>query len=234
MGDAVIGVLKKMGREVVLPPQRCSGTPIQTYGLMDRVRENAKFNIDSLAPFEKVVTGCASCTFMLKDYGTILKEGDYHQKAQKLAKKVVHISEFAKDFESVRIAGERKKVTYHSSCHLRAAGVHDAPRDLLRNNPNFDFMEMPDADRCAGGAGTFCVKNPKLSALIFKRKRQGIQKSGADIVATSCPACMIQLNNQLKGEVKVVHIAEILLQGLASPPPPAKLVEPPPLARFAR
>jgi Fe-S oxidoreductase len=213
VGDAVIGVLKKMGVTPALPPQRCSGTPIQTYGLIDRVRENAKFNIDSLARFEKVVTGCASCTFMLKDYGTILPDGEYHQKAQSLAKKVVHISEFVRDnppSQAVPSSGEKQKVTYHSSCHLRAAGVHDAPRDLLRNNPNFEFVEMQDADRCAGGAGTFCVKNPKLSEEIFERKRQGIQKSGAEIVATSCPACMIQLNNQLKGKVKVSHIAELV------------------------
>ena len=217
VGDAVIGVLKKMGVTPVLPPQRCSGTPIQTYGLIDRVRENAKFNIDALASFEKVVTGCASCTFMLKDYGTILPDGAYHQKAQDLAKRVVHISEFAKGYTSLSTGKGKQKVTYHSSCHLRAAGVHDAPRDLLRNNLNFEFVEMQDADRCAGGAGTFCVKNPKRSEEIFERKRQGIQKSGADIVATSCPACMIQLNNGLHGKggrplrVKVAHIAELLL-----------------------
>ncbi|MBI3358872.1 MAG: FAD-binding oxidoreductase [Nitrospirae bacterium] len=213
VGDAVIGVLKKMGHEVVLPLQRCSGTPIQTYGLIDRVHENAKFNIDSLERFEKVVTGCASCTFMLKDYSSILTEGEYYEKSRRLAAKVVHISEWAAHHPPLfqkPFDGKKKKVTYHSSCHLRAAGVHDAPRELLRSNPNLEFVEMPDADRCAGGAGTFCVKNPKLSEEIFERKRQGIQKSGAEIVATSCPACMIQLNNQLRGKVRVAHIAELL------------------------
>lgn len=217
VGDAVIAALKKMGVEVVLPPQRCSGTPIQTYGFIDRVRENAKFNIDSLAPFDKVVTGCASCTFALKDYSTILTEGEYFEKSKRLAEKIIHISEWAvlgkkaQPPQSPFIKGEKKiKVTYHSSCHLRAAGVHDAPREVLRNNPNFEFVEMQDADRCAGGAGTFCIKNPKQSEEIFERKRQGIQKSGAEIVATSCPACMIQLNNQLKGKVKVAHIAELI------------------------
>jgi Fe-S oxidoreductase len=29
-------------------------------------------------------------------------------------------------------------------------------------------------------------------------------------VATSCPACMIQLKNGLRGEVEVRHIAELL------------------------
>lgn len=213
VGDAVIEVLKKNGVEAALPPQRCSGTPIQTYGWIDRVRENARFNIASLERFEKVITGCASCTFMLKDYERILPP-DEQEEAKRLAAKVVHLSEFLSGAAPVKerpsSSGKKKKVSYHSSCHLRAAGVSKPPRDLLRRNPNFEFVEMADADRCAGGAGTFCVKNPKQSAAIFERKRRGIEESGAEIVATSCPACMIQLQNGLKGKVEVKHIAQLM------------------------
>lgn len=213
VGDAVIEVLKRNGVEAALPPQRCSGTPIQTYGWIDQVRENARFNIASLERFEKVITGCASCTFMLKDYESILPP-DEQEEAKRLAAKVVHISEFLAGTVPVKerpsSSGKKKKVTYHSSCHLRAAGVSKPPRDLLRRNPNFEFVEMADADRCAGGAGTFCVKNPKQSAAIFERKRRGIEESGAEIVATSCPACMIQLQNGLKGKVAVKHIAQLM------------------------
>ncbi|WDT74920.1 MAG: FAD-binding and (Fe-S)-binding domain-containing protein [Candidatus Manganitrophus sp.] len=213
VGDAVIEVLKKNGVEAALPPQRCSGTPIQTYGWIDQVRENARFNIASLERFEKVITGCASCTFMLKDYESILPP-DEQEEAKRLAAKVVHISEFLAGTAPVKerpsSSEKKKKVTYHSSCHLRAAGVSKPPRDLLRRNPNFEFVEMADADRCAGGAGTFCVKNPKQSAAIFERKRRGIEESGAEIVATSCPACMIQLQNGLKGKVEVKHIAQLM------------------------
>ena len=47
------------------------------------------------------------------------------------------------------------RVTYHSSCHLRAAGVTKEPRQVLSSLPGVDFVEMQDADRCAGGAGTY-------------------------------------------------------------------------------
>ncbi|MEK7703001.1 MAG: FAD-binding and (Fe-S)-binding domain-containing protein [Nitrospirota bacterium] len=224
VGDAVISALKKRGVEPALPPQRCSGTPIQTYGLMDRVRENARFNINSLASYEKVVTGCASCTLMLKDYQKIFTKGEEHQQAKALAEKVVHISQIAAVATAtsgltapVGRSGEINatalppiRATYHSSCHLRAAGVGDAPRALLRNNPNIQFVEMQDSDRCAGGAGTFCIKNPELSEKIFERKQRGILESGAEMVVTSCPACMIQLKNGLKGKVAVKHIAELI------------------------
>ncbi|HLG22584.1 MAG TPA: FAD-binding and (Fe-S)-binding domain-containing protein [Candidatus Manganitrophaceae bacterium] len=227
VGDSVIEVLKKNGIEVALPPQRCSGTPIQTYGWIGKVRENAKFNIDSLGRFDKVITGCASCTFMLKEYPTLFPEGEWREKAALLASKVSHISEFwvkeisptgnnlQRDIVPPKSgAGRKKRVTYHSSCHLRAAGVSNEPRDLLRQLPTLAFVEMPDADRCAGGAGTFCVKNPKLSAQIFERKRRGIEESGAEIVATSCPACMIQLQTGLKGKTAVKHIAQLLNEEL--------------------
>ncbi|HIE65804.1 MAG: FAD-binding and (Fe-S)-binding domain-containing protein [Nitrospira sp.] len=216
VGDAVIDLLKKNGVDPALPPQRCSGTPIQTYGVINRVREDARFNMDSMESFERVITGCASCTFMLKDYATIFPEGEYHQKALGLAEKVFHISEFMADRppEKSLLKGndlpKKRRVTYHSSCHLRAAGVNDAPRRLLRQDPSLEFVEMPDADRCAGGAGTFCIKNPKQSAEIFERKRRGIAASGAEVVVTSCPACMIQLKNGLKGGVDVKHIAQVL------------------------
>jgi FAD/FMN-containing dehydrogenase/Fe-S oxidoreductase len=232
VGDAIIRLLEdKLRMKVALPPQRCSGTPIQTYGYMNRVRENARFNIDALDAYDKIVTGCASCTLMLKDYPKILTEGDYHEKAKSVARKVAHITEMlpltgdnkgtgstvgvtpvggGKAGAVRRNKTKKIRVTYHSSCHLRAAGVHHTPRELLRRHPGFEYVEMPDADRCAGGAGTFCIKNPELSEKIFERKRRGIEESGAEIVATSCPACMIQLQNGLKGKVVVKHIAELL------------------------
>lgn len=217
VGDAVIALLRQHGIAPALPPQRCSGTPIQTYGLQDLVQENARFNIDSLSAYETVITGCASCTLMLKDYTKLFEQGTYHLKAKALAEKVQHISEFIlnkrkKQKESEAQTNEKRQgVTYHASCHLRAAGGGEAPKVLLRDLPDIDFIEMPDADRCAGGAGSFCLKNPEQSAQIFERKRKGIRATGADVVATSCPACMIQLKNGLKEEVTVKHIAQVLL-----------------------
>ncbi|MFI5303972.1 MAG: FAD-binding and (Fe-S)-binding domain-containing protein [Nitrospiria bacterium] len=245
VGNSIISLLRKKGVGFDLPPQRCSGTPIQTYGLSDQVKECARFNLRSLSRYEKVITGCASCTFMLKDYQSIFTAGEEHHEAVKLSSKVLHISEFlikelkmrpdrsseqnkskkkapcgscdsppglvASDLPQAGLVTGKKRVTYHSSCHLRAAGVSREPWELLRLNPNFTVVDAADSERCAGGAGTFCIKNPKLSASIFKRKEQGILQSGADIVATSCPACMVQLKSGLKGKgIEVKHIAELL------------------------
>ena len=214
VGDAVIEVLKKHGVEPALPPQRCSGTPIQTYGHIDLVRDGARFNLRSLTPYETIVTGCASCTLMLKDYPTLFSEGTERQQAEELSKKVVHISEFvARSPQHPPMAkadGTTKRVTYHSSCHLRAAGVTKEPRQVLSSLPGVNFVEMQDADRCAGGAGTYLIKDYDTSQKIFERKARAIARADADVVATSCPACMIQLKNGVGDTVRVKHVAQLL------------------------
>jgi Fe-S oxidoreductase len=214
VGDAVIAVLRAHGVEPVLPPQRCSGTPVQTYGHMELAREGARFNLKSLAPYEKIVTGCASCTLMLKDYPSLFPDGNERVEAERLAEKVVHISEFvARSSRRPAMAaasrGDRR-VTYHSSCHLRAAGVTKEPREILAALPGVNFAEMPDADRCAGGAGTYLVKDPGTAQKIFERKSMAVEQVGADVVATSCPACMIQLKQGLRGRAEVKHVAQML------------------------
>ncbi len=214
VGDAVIEVLKTHGVEPALPPQRCSGTPVQTYGHVNLVREGARFNIQSLASYDTIVTGCASCTLMLKDYPTLFAEGPERVQAEALAKKVVHISEFvARSPQHPPMAaspGGTQRVTYHSSCHLRAAGVTKEPRQVLSSLPGVNFVEMQDADRCAGGAGTYVVKDYDTSRKIFDRKARAISKTGANVVATSCPACMVQLRNGVDDSVQVKHVAQLL------------------------
>ncbi len=230
VGDAVITVLTRLGLEPALPPQRCSGTPIQTYGQVDLVRDAARFNLDSLASYETVVTGCASCTLMLKDYPTLFEDGPERRAATQLADRVKHISEILAESSALGRAsaspssGTPRRVTYHSSCHLRAAGVSRAPRDVLARLPGMTYVEMQDADRCAGGAGTYVIKDYDTAQKIFRRKGRAIEESGADVVATSCPACLIQLKNGVGQGVEVKHVAELAAAALAdqaaSPPKP--------------
>ncbi len=214
VGDAVIAVLRKHGVTPDLPPQRCSGTPIDTYGHRRLAKEGARINLKSLAGYETVITGCASCTLMLKDYPMLFAGEPEQAAAEAAAKRVKHISEFVAQ-STVHPAtsvgqGGTKRVTYHSSCHLRAAGVTKEPRKVLAALPGVEFVEMQDADRCAGGAGTYLVKDYDTSQKIFDRKRRAIDQSGAEVVATSCPACMIQLKNGLRGATEVKHVAQVL------------------------
>lgn len=214
VGDAVIAVLRKHGIEPDLPPQRCSGTPIETYGYRELAKEGARVNLTSLGGYETVITGCASCTLALKDYPLLFAGEPEQRLAEQVAEKVRHITQFVAQ-STVKPAqaapdSSRRTITYHSSCHLRAAGVTKEPRSLLSGLPGAEYVEMPDADRCAGGAGTYLVKNFETSQRIMERKRSAVDQSGATVVATSCPACMIQLRTGLKGAAEVKHVAQLL------------------------
>jgi Fe-S oxidoreductase len=213
VGDAVIAVLRKHGVEPDLPAQRCSGTPIETYGYRELAKDGARTNLRSFTGYETIVTGCASCTLMLKDYPKLFAGEPEQSAAEAMARRVRHISEFVVQSPvrpPMAVAGAARTVTYHSSCHLRAAGVTKEPRAILQNLPGVQYVEMTDADRCAGGAGTYLVKDFETSQRIVSRKRQAVAQSGAGVVATSCPACMIQLKTGLPADVAVKHVAQVL------------------------
>ncbi|MBI3621949.1 MAG: FAD-binding oxidoreductase [Nitrospirae bacterium] len=221
VGDAVIRLLRRTSATVVLPRQRCSGTPIETYGHRELVRRYAQENLESLLRFETVVTGCASCTFKLKDYAGLFDDPAWRERAAHLSRRVRHISEYLAEHQAAHgplpltarpaaSGGSERVVTYHASCHLRAAGAGEAPRTLLRRLPGARYVEMADADRCAGGAGTFLVKQASMARRIFSRKAEAVEQSGASVVATSCPACMMQLATGLKGRAEVKHVAQLI------------------------
>ena len=152
----------------------------------------------------------------------IVKMDEAQQRAQVVAGRVQHITELlaaSPPLPAVQPPDGARVVTYHSSCHLRAAGVSREPRDVLRRLPGARYVEMADADRCAGGAGTFLVKNFPLSQQIFERKRRAVTDSGAGVVATSCPACMIRLRAGLNDTVRVAHVAQLADEAEALPQP---------------
>jgi glycolate oxidase iron-sulfur subunit len=105
-------------------------------------------------------------------------------------------------------------VTYHDPCHLnRGQGETDAPRRLLRAMPHVTFVEMEESGRCCGGGGTFSFSHYDLAKEIGRKKVNYIAASGADVVATSCPSCIMQLEDMLKRNglpQKVVHVVELL------------------------
>src|SRR3989442_6929431 len=159
---------------------------------MDRVKTYVRFNVESLSRYETILTGCASCTLSLKDYPKWL-QGEERKKAEAVAAKVRHISEFLAG-EGLKVWPTKpcpKTVTYHSSCHLRAAGVSKPPRDLIKRIPGVTFVEMRDADRCAGGAAAVLVQGDRTLPKNFLRKHPARPGTGAQSVAGTCPACMI-------------------------------------------
>ncbi|OGQ57373.1 MAG: hypothetical protein A3J24_00020 [Deltaproteobacteria bacterium RIFCSPLOWO2_02_FULL_53_8] len=123
-----------------------------------------------------------------------------------------HALSFSKDAESGAV--KKKVVTYHDPCHLnRAQGIRKEPRLLIESAVGVVFKEMKFPCGCCGLGGGLSTTNYYMSINITKRKIDSIKASGADIVATACPGCMVQLRDGLHKygvDVKVVHVVELL------------------------
>lgn len=120
-------------------------------------------------------------------------------------------------------------VTYHDPCHLgrRYQNVVSQPRQILQSLPGVDFREMDESDSCCGAAGTYGVLHPETSAAIIDRKTGFARATGASVVATECPSCMMQLRYgaQRAGlPVSVVNISQLCDRASA----PASAPAPPP------
>ena len=101
------------------------------------------------------------------------------------------------------------KVTFHKPCHLES---DDFLKPLLENCDNVEYIKMKDYDDCCGFAGEFAIKNHKISMSISKKKAQNIINTGADYVITTCPACILGLNQGLLGKVKVLSLTDFISQ----------------------
>jgi glycolate oxidase iron-sulfur subunit len=105
-------------------------------------------------------------------------------------------------------------VTYQDSCHLaHGQRIRSAPRKLLAAVPGLTFKEMAGADICCGSAGIYNVVETGMSMQILASKMQSVNATGAGIVATANPGCLLQLRAGVRlhgAKQQVMHVVEIL------------------------
>lgn len=225
VGRATIAVLTRLGVEVVLPKdQMCCGFPILMAGARDTALGNIRHNQALLAALDvdAIVVDCPTCgTALKKEIPAALDEmGEDSGPARQLAAKVLDISQYLTRFDLAPLLGAVPgKVTYHDPCHLaRSQSVRNEPRRLLKQVPGLELAEMAGADVCCGGGGTFQIDHPEVSAGITAKKIAAIRATGANLVATGCPGCRLQIHGNLgKAPVRVVHPVEILAEAMERP-----------------
>ncbi|MFH1646319.1 MAG: (Fe-S)-binding protein [Chloroflexota bacterium] len=224
LGKKIIGFLTRNGVEVHVPRgQGCCGAPVFLgAGDFATGRKMADTNVRAFKDLDYVITDCATCASAMKDYAKFLADsGERQSDYAAFGAKIKDITEFLVDVlqlppSAYRVAEEfrGKTVTWHEPCHLgRYLGVKEQPRKILKSISGIKYVEMPDADRCCGMAGTFSVKYYDLSKKIADRKIDNIASTGADIVVTDCPGCEVQLiDGVMRHEApqKVMHIMELL------------------------
>ena len=216
---ATIRVLNKHQVDVVIPDFVCCGLPATGYGDMTSAKNFARTNIDLAKKLDvdAIVTPCASCSSFLKDYVKLCAgDPELEEKAKEFSAKVRDISEFLVDIGLVTdgLGTIKKKVTFHDPCHLgRYQKIKAQPRTILKSIPGVDFVELPESDMCCGAAGSYAFTHYDLSMKVRQRKMGNVEKTGADILVSSCPACVMQLTSgvsQNKFPVRVYEIVKLL------------------------
>lgn len=215
---ATVRILHRHQVEVVVPEFVCCGIPAPAYGDMLSARRLARTNISIASELnaDAIVTSCASCSSFLKDYVKLLAdEPEWAEKAKAFSSKVKDLSEFLIDIGLVTEMGTiKKRVTYHDPCHLvRYQKIKQQPRTILKTIPGVEFIELKEADMCCGAAGTYGFKNYDLSMKVLARKMGNVEKTGAEILVSSCPACIMQLSFGVrvrKMPIQTVAIVQLL------------------------
>jgi dimethylglycine catabolism B len=166
---------------------------------------------------KRIISIVPSCTFTLKNLVTkYVKNSEIE---------IFHFSEAVlSNLRSKTLKYPQKvRVTYHDPCQLsRFLRIVDEPRQILKQIENIEFVEPESTSRewstCCGGGGGFEAVFPELSEILAVNRAKELADTGADIIITSCPGCIMQIENGLKQlkntDIKVLDMAQVIARAM--------------------
>jgi glycolate oxidase iron-sulfur subunit len=223
---ATARVLALEGCDVVIPRrQGCCGALSVHNGREPEAQAFARKLIDafSTAGVERVAVNAAGCGSSMKEYADLLADDPaYAPRAAEFAAKVRDVSELLAELGPV---AERHPlpvtIAYHDACHLaNAQGIRTQPRALLTGIPDLTLTEIAEAELCCGSAGVYNLLNPEPAAELGDRKAANVLATGAELLVTANPGCLMQVAAALRrrgGSIALAHTVEVLdasLRGL--------------------
>ncbi len=233
---ATARVLARNGIEVVVPTgQTCCGALHVHAGERDGGRALARANIEALLPsaggsalfhprdeVDYIVVNAAGCGANLKEYGWLLRDDRaWAERAERFAAKVRDATEILGDMGLTAAPGRLDAaVAYDEPCHLvHGQKVSEQPKALLAAIPGLRLVPLAEAEWCCGSAGIYNVTRPELSRRLLERKMANVAKTGADILVTANPGCLMQLAAGVREEglrMEVVHLIDLLDRAYAA------------------
>jgi len=218
--DAV-SVLEYLGIKMAYLGEQepCCGAPLYHMGLRREFAVNAEKAVTRFRSqgVRKIIGIVPSCTYALR---TLF--------AKTVPGYDIEVSHFIEE-----VAGKIKpglfrypgniKVAYHDPCQLgRYMGLIDQPRRVLRAIENVELAEPEwtsgEWSTCCGGGGGFEVVFPDMSQTLAEGRVRELVATGADVVATQCPGCLMQLKSGLKAlkkdEIEVIDLATLLARSM--------------------
>jgi Fe-S oxidoreductase len=201
---SAIRIMNHMGIEpIVSAKEKCCGHDLNWCGdeknLIKLMNHNVRVIKDSGA--KTVVFTCPECmrTFDL-DYQDFLGDFDFE---------MLHISEFiANAIEEGKLKFPEDldlSVTFHDSCRLgRHLDIYDQPREVISRIPSVKLIELEknkEASTCCGVSGFMNCSS--ISKVMQMEKMQDAKKTGAHLLITPCPKCLIHLDCSTRNETPV-------------------------------
>jgi Fe-S oxidoreductase len=229
--QAIARLLRRAGvRFAVLGPREsCTGDPARRLGNEYLYQLQAQQNIETLnqAGARKVVASCPHC------FNTLAREypdlGGHYE--------VVHHSQlFARLVAEGRLNPSEPveaSVTYHDPCYLgRHNDVYDAPRSVLGAVPGVRHVEMRrcrERGFCCGAGGSRMWMEERIGKRVNLERTDEALGTGADVVGTACPYCMVMLDDAVKQRqaegqaegVRVMDVAQVLERSVGQRTAPA-------------
>jgi heterodisulfide reductase subunit B len=218
--EAAITVLCRLGVEpgYLAEDEPCCGAPLYHSGLQKKFAENARKAHKTLksSGARSIIGIVPYCTNALSRLFPKYVDGYDFQ--------VRHFVEVVDGkLGSIKLVFPRKvRVTYHDPCQLvRFLNIVEEPRRILRAIENIELVE-PDWTRCewatcCGGGGGLEAVFPELSQVLGVNRAAELLETGAEIIVTHCPGCIIQLKDglrQLKSDVEVLDLAQVVAMSL--------------------
>jgi len=218
--DAV-AVLKYLGIDIAYlgGNEPCCGAPLYHMGLHRQFAANAEKAVARFRSMgvRKIIGIVPSCTYALRTLFAGAVPG-YD----------IEVSHFIEEVAGRIRPGQFSypgniKVVYHDPCQLgRYMGLIDQPRQVMRAIENVELTEPAwtagEWSTCCGGGGGFEVVFPDMSQTLAEGRIRELADTGADVVATQCPGCLMQLKSGLKGlkkdNMEVMDIATLLARSM--------------------
>jgi glycolate oxidase iron-sulfur subunit len=186
-----------------------------------REEEATRFARATIAAFEDagvetVVVNAAGCGSSMKEYADLLADDPaWAARAERFSARVRDVAEFLAELGPV---AERHplpvSIAYHDACHLgHAQGIRSQPRQLLRGIPGVELREIPEAELCCGSAGIWNILFPEPARELGDRKARNIGATGARLLVTANPGCLMQVASSLQRQgtrIGMAHTVEVL------------------------
>lgn len=204
------------------PGQRCCGALHVHAGDAEGARALARENITAFerSGAEFIAVNSAGCGAAMKEYAHLLRDDpQWAGRAAAVASRVRDVSELLAIAGPAPARGPRIRAAYDAPCHLHhAQRVTTPPLDVLRAIGGVELVPLAGAEQCCGGAGIYNLTQSAIAERVLAPKLAAIDASGADVVATGNPGCMMHIGGGLArhGSRTVTrHPVEILADAYA-------------------